>query len=119
MNITEITGFPEKYEGQEITVNGFLYRNPESYTILSDKPNIRSCCVGKDPHSSIFLTGHFPERLPLNVVEVRGILHDRTLENAQIVNEGASTWPVFIAVGFLLIAFQLYRRKRRSNKLLP
>ena len=107
-------------EGQEVRVRGFLYRDQEGRYVLAAEPNLRSCCMGHAAKPHLYLQGAFPAPLPVQLVEVQGVLKRGNLEKAQLVSEpaGALSWALGAGLG-VVVLFQLYRWKRRRDKLLP
>ncbi|MCH9624961.1 MAG: hypothetical protein S4CHLAM123_01230 [Chlamydiales bacterium] len=106
-------------EGRSITLTGFLFQTEESNWILSNEPDLKTCCIGAKHkrESQITLLGNFSnytEHLPLKVT---GTLHKNemgsyALSDANITqNISFPYWTVGI-VGSLLLAFVGIRLKR-------
>lgn len=102
---------PEKWEGQEIALKGFLYQK-EGQTLLALEPNIPSCCLKKKP--SLLLDGDFPD-LASRAVLVQGQMMKGssgwTMRAAKQVEEKSNTEETWALLGlmFLLVcAFGKY-----------
>jgi hypothetical protein len=80
---------PETWEGQEITLRGFLYQKDEK-TVLALEPNIPSCCLGKENKPFITLYGEFPP-LPSRAALVEGRIGKESsgwaMESAHFIEE--------------------------------
>jgi cytochrome oxidase assembly protein ShyY1 len=116
LTFQEVIETPETYANQHVEVRGYLYRDPKGQVILSDTPNMRSCCFGKAEIRQISLAGEFPEELPNQVASVEGELKvagKPYLENAKITSSSHSygLW-IMMGVPLAILAF-LFLRKRR------
>jgi len=98
-------------ENQTVEVKGFLYRDAQGEIVLTDTPNLKSCCVGKPEVSKIYLSGSFPEKLPVQLAVVRGILKGNTLSDAKMVSSAGSGGIIF--VGLFFVALTAYFLKKR------
>lgn len=80
---------PENWEGQEITLRGFLYQKDEK-TLLALEPNIPSCCLGKKNKPFITLYGEFPS-IPSRIALVQGQMSKNssgwTMKSAHLIEE--------------------------------
>lgn len=95
-------------------LRGYLYRDSEGNVVLTDTPHLKSCCVGKPEVSKIYLSGSFPEKLPVQLSVVRGTLKGVNLEDAEIVSSaGSSGVSLFIFAGIFLAAITAYFLKKR------
>ncbi|MFA6916059.1 MAG: hypothetical protein WC222_06660 [Parachlamydiales bacterium] len=129
LSFSEIEHTPPKelteiYSGQKVAVRGFPYATEQGEWILSDEPNLRSCCVGKGPKAAkqIVLQENAKQFTTFQVIEVEGLLAERdnrlVLQDWNTVNpKGAIAWGFYallmlsVLAGFLgRKAFQWYRR---------
>ena len=93
-------------------LKGYLYRDSDGNVVLTDTPNLKSCCVGKPEISKVYLTGSFPEKLPVQLSTVKGTLSGNTLLEAELVSSSGSGATLALA-GILLVALIAYFLKRR------
>ena len=102
-------------DGQPVRITGFLYTTPDSRTILSPEPNLKSCCVGSSTKRSrqILLDGGGTAfEQSDRAVTVEGVLEKRAegdfpyrLNGARLVNGDRAGTPALIAGAlFLLIS---------------
>lgn len=100
-------------EKQLIELRGYLYRDSEGNVVLTDTPNLKSCCVGKPEVSKIYLSGSFPEKLPVQLSIVKGKLDGEHLLEAEIVSSAGSIGIIF--TGLFLFAITAYFLKKRRE----
>lgn len=101
--------------GKLVKVRGFLYSNENKEWLLSQEPNVKSCCVGKLANP-LFLSGSFNDNLINQVVEVEGMLtlHDHYfwLQNATLINKEKDYHStVFLSIAVMGIASLVLLRK--------
>lgn len=96
-----------------IELKGYLYRDSEGRVVLTDTPNLKSCCLGKTDVSKIYLSGNFPEELPVQLSTVKGTLHGESLLEAEIVSSAGSGGVVF--AGILLAGFIAWFLRKRPR----
>lgn len=103
-------------DSQQIELRGYLYRDSEGNVVLTDTPNLKSCCVGKPEVSKTYLSGSFPEKLPVQLSVVRGTLKGENLLDAEIVSSaGSGGVSLFIFAGIFLAAITAYFLKKRRG----
>lgn len=66
----------ETNQGGFTTLRGFLYSDGDGGWILSDEPNLKSCCVGSTSKvmRQVYLEGDFTDSNPGVVVAIKGDL---------------------------------------------
>jgi hypothetical protein len=101
-------------DNQQIELRGYLYRDSEGNVVLTDTPNLKSCCVGKPEVSKIYLAGSFPEKLPVQLSIVRGTLQGENLLEAELVSSSGSGASLIIAGLFLAVITAYFLKKRRG-----
>lgn len=99
---------------QQIELRGYLYRDSNGNIVLTDTPNLKSCCVGKPEISKIYISGSFPEKLPVQLSVVRGILKGENLEEAEIVSSSGSGASLIIAGLILVLIIAYFLKKHRG-----
>lgn len=106
------------YEGQNMTLRGFIYQTEEGRSILATEPHLKSCCIGNPSLSKpqVELIGHLPNHSSNRAETVQGRLivtpasatafqlHDVTLIEPQ-AEKGIC--GVCLATVFLLVAVVL------------
>lgn len=100
-------------KNKQIDLKGYLYRDLEGNIVLTDTPNLKSCCVEKPEVSKIYLSGSFPEKLPVQLSTVRGRLSGDNLLEAKLVSSAGSMGIIFI--GLFLVAITAYFLKKRRG----
>lgn len=98
-------------EHQQVHVRGFLYRLDDDTWILASQPNLKSCCVSKQPlDQRLHVRGKLEKEHPQKVVELEGTLKIASLEqsfhleNASLITTPeASTLP-WVTLTVVLIA---------------
>jgi len=107
----------------EPTVRGFLYQTQEGSWIVSQEPNLKTCCVGAahKADSQIEVEGTFPESAINKAVTLKGdwVVQGESyrLVGAEIVAEEKSSW-LFLglcAIGIIAIPF-LKRRDAKTKE---
>ena len=95
-------------------LKGYLYRDSEGNVILADTPHLKSCCVKKPEVQKVYLSGSFPEKLPVQLATVRGTWNGKTLEEVEIISSaGSGGFSLFILAGIFLVAITAYFLKKR------
>lgn len=82
INIADLKNSEESLPGPEETVEvkGFLYKSAGGVWILSEEPNLRSCCVGKESKSDsqILLPEAYDSALENHLVTFQGFLSEHS-----------------------------------------
>lgn len=113
ISLTTFFESQESWDGQEITVRGFLYQK-EGKTILALEPNIPSCCHNKKPF--LTLQGDFPTSP--QIVLVQGTISGREMHSAKLIEEPSYVKEAAIFF-ILMVLFFLYMRRRRRDRQKP
>lgn len=102
-------------ENQLVHVRGFLYRLDDGSWILACQPNLKSCCVSKQPtNQRLHISGDLGLETPQQVVELEGKLRIAFaeqipmyhLDEARLVKATESSpTPWGTIVGVLLVCF--------------
>ncbi|MDP1836227.1 MAG: hypothetical protein Q8K75_09935 [Chlamydiales bacterium] len=109
----------QPWVGEETTLRGFLYKSIDGRWVLSDQPDLKTCCVGTSNHilKQVTLLGTFDAPSPSSVVVVKGIFsiepnyNDKGeltsllyLKESKLVDEPsqATSFPLSFIVGSLL-----------------
>lgn len=118
------------YDGQKVSVKGFLYETKEGKHILSSEPNLKSCCVGASAKVSqqIVVRGEFPPgpwRVPVVVQGVFAVepLRDKDgkliqlfkIDHAYVVEdtvEKTPIWSLAIIALLLCASWVIYRKQK-------
>lgn len=100
-------------DNQSVELKGYLYRDSEGAVVLTDTPNLKSCCVGKPEVFKIYLSGSFPEKLPVQLSVVRGNLQGNNLEEAELISSSGPGASLVIAGLFLVGVTAYFLKKRR------
>ncbi len=97
-----------------VEVKGFLFRDQSGQVVLSNTPNMRSCCVGKESIAQLYLKGEFPDQLPSQMTVIRGKLNEKTLEDASIVSGSSYGLTLFLLIPMLIfiLSNQLLRKRQ-------
>jgi hypothetical protein len=110
-------------EGAELQLKGFIYPSPDGEWILSQEPNLRSCCVGAahKASSQVVLQGNFSEYSSDIPLFVRGIFHctegKYTLSDAQAIQKHTfPTWTLCLGIVCLLICIAVFIRYWASTR---
>lgn len=101
-------------KNEQTDLRGYLYRDSEGNVVLTDTPNLKSCCVGKPEVSKIYLSGSFPEKLPVQLSTVKGTLQGETLLNAELVSSSGSEASIILGGLFLVMLTAYFLKKRRG-----
>lgn len=114
--LNDILQDPAPFENKSIEVRGFLYLGQEGEFFLADRPNIRSCCLGKDEIIKLMLIGEFPKPLPTQAVTIKGelrLIKKPYLENATIETSSISySIAAFLIVPILaVLLFQAIKHR--------
>lgn len=72
-----------------VTLRGFLYQTPEGVWVLSQEPNLKSCCVGSASKvmNQLYVDGNFPDVPAGQVVSLSGVFK----VDPKYTNEGKLT----------------------------
>lgn len=119
--------------GEPTTLRGFLYKSTDGRWVLSDQPDLKTCCVGTSNHllKQVTLLGTFDAPSPSSVVSVKGIFsvepkYDNRgelisllyLKDSQLVQEPSPaaafslTFMVgsLLAMGLFVVSVRMMRR---------
>lgn len=100
---------------EPVSLRGFITKDLEGHWVLLDKPNVKSCCVGKES-ARIRVEGEIPEGISNSIaVLVEGDLHESRLTNARIVPQEPPQWIWIGSVGAGVLLFALYRALNRKG----
>jgi hypothetical protein len=103
------------YEGELAQVRGFAYQTPQGMWILSEDPQLKSCCAGAPAKAGrqIFLAGEFTSLPKAQAIALKGTLTHREgqhyLQNASTVSDAASLWSTFFLALGILFAIAAYK----------
>lgn len=94
---------PEKWDLKTIQVKGFLFQSEQDVWILSQEPNLKSCCVGNKlkQDSQIVLDGNFNKKRINQVVLIEGVFSSRQpwkLASSQLIKEARSGFTTIISL---------------------
>jgi len=66
----------ENYNGRQVAIKGFLYKQSEDHWILASEPGLKSCCVGSKNkiNTQIVISGNLPKQSLSSAVIVEGDL---------------------------------------------
>lgn len=114
------------FTDKECEISGFLYRADDGRVILSETPNLKSCCVGSKAKAKeqVVCIGQL-DVLPTTLSTLRGVLSlkDQTfvLEDAHIALSNKIPWKTLTFASLLILTFVLFQRKdakvqRRKGK---
>ena len=116
LTFVPLNEFPEsvgRFVGQEVEIKGFLYEGQDGW-VLTDKPNLKSCCVGKC-EKRIRVWGEGLVAAPDRVVTLKGILAENEsgyqLSEAKLIEKEYSwLWVLLLGSGFG-VGYAIYRSK--------
>lgn len=119
MSLAENKDWKSIEEGKEISLRGFLYRSDDGNWILSQEPNLRSCCVGsaKKINSQVVLEGDINEVYLQKAVTIKGIWSKEPrfqLNYARI--EETNQWSLLWIIPIILIGGYLVRKMQRVRQ---
>jgi hypothetical protein len=106
-------------EGQTLsTHSGFLFKTKEGKWVLSQEPNLKTCCIGSKHKAStqIFLEGDFSGIKDNTLIKVKGVLQTNTdtkiLAHAEVVKNSQSHTPLYSLgfAGLALVSFVLFKK---------
>lgn len=120
-----IVTFQDLKEGREdgpVAMRGFLYEGKEGERVLASQPNLKSCCIDKEP-VQIIVEGDMESVNSSRVVFLQGDLKNEEpkkyrLRKAKVVNDehASHTWMVVglgvVMVGIAFVFFRMGRIKR-------
>ncbi|MCB1112878.1 MAG: hypothetical protein H7A37_06180 [Chlamydiales bacterium] len=115
ITFSQIADHPPHTE-ETVKIRGFIYETPEGEHYLADKPNLRSCCMGKEG-IMIPISGDLRASED-SVVMIEGHLIDRAdrkeIINAKIIEDIGSSWNQgLLAIPFFAVpAFYLWKRAK-------
>lgn len=103
--ITDVMQDPVRYNGQQVEVRGFLYRNQEGSLVLRSEPGLKSCCINKDGPQIIVRSDGIEPSLQAKTLE--GVFHIEklgifVLDNAKEKKDGH--FP-FLLIGAAVFMF--------------
>lgn len=108
-----------KYEGQQISIRGFLYQTADDRWILAAEPNLKSCCIGTEHKSrpQIQILGDFTKEHLDRVLTLQGLMSSdsrplpQLLEASILPDPESGFCPLCFLSLFLLIGsvFVIYR----------
>jgi len=113
------------YEGEEITLRGFLYQSEQGEMVLAPEPNLRSCCIGqgKKLASQVILKGFPTQEVSSLPVEIKGLFHIKEgrycLDQGELLKSSRTPfelWPAFLALFLSGGAFFGWKMRWRSGR---
>lgn len=106
-----------------VSVRGFLYQTPEGLWVLSQEPNLKSCCSGSKGKvmEQIYLEGHLPINSFQGVLLVSGVFeidprHNQkgeliryyTMKEVSLQATKADLTPLFWIGGIVILSALLF-----------
>lgn len=61
MDFNELWNHLEEFQDQTLIIKGFLYETKERTGVISNAPNVKSCCIKVISH--LLITGNIPRPL--------------------------------------------------------
>lgn len=112
ITLTELQSSPEKFEGEKITINGFLVSDREGNFFLTSRPQVRSCCIHKESRIAVIGENLTPD---FKAQEIHAIVRGGRLEEATAISSHLNLMPWTVVLSIGLLSFQYYIRNFRKK----
>lgn len=113
------------FHNRQVKIRGFLYHTQEKGWILASEPNLKSCCLGNPEkiNQQIFVSETSALRQSNHAVIIEGTFQTEVVEgrrvhqltNGRILEETKSYWSLGVFGILGIVAFSLYKLKRRVH----